>query len=109
MNPHVLRMSLVLLLVAGIALAWWSRDTLTTAALVAWVERLGVWGPLVFVGIYCLAPALFVPGSMLTLTGGALFGPITGAMLSLAGATMGATVAFLMISARNRTKMAHHG
>jgi uncharacterized membrane protein YdjX (TVP38/TMEM64 family) len=63
---------------------------------VAWVEGLGVWGPLVFVGVYGLAPALFLPGAVLTLAGGALFGPLLGALLSLAGATVGATVAFLI-------------
>lgn len=61
----------------------------------AWVERLGVWGPLVFVGLYSVAPALLVPGAALTLAAGALFGPFIGALLSLTGATVGATGAFL--------------
>jgi uncharacterized membrane protein YdjX (TVP38/TMEM64 family) len=96
MSPRVLRGSLVVLLVGGIGLAWWSRDAVTPAAVVTWVEGRGVWGPLVFVGVYCLAPALCVPGAVLTLAGGALFGPLTGALLSLTGATVGATVAFLL-------------
>jgi uncharacterized membrane protein YdjX (TVP38/TMEM64 family) len=96
MSRRVLRIGLVVLLVGGLGLGWWSRDTVTPAAVVAWVEGLGVWGPLVFVGIYCLAPALFVPGAVLTLAGGALFGPLAGALLSLTGATVGATVAFLL-------------
>jgi uncharacterized membrane protein YdjX (TVP38/TMEM64 family) len=96
MKPHVLRIGLVGLLTVGIGLAWWSRDTLTTETIVTWVAGLGIWGPLVFVAIYSLAPVLFVPGSVLTLASGALFGPITGALLSLTGATLGATVAFLL-------------
>src|SRR6185295_17326563 len=96
MSQRVLRISLVVLLASGIGLAWWCRDTVTPAAVVAWVEGLGVWGPLVFVGIYGLAPALCVPGAVLTLAGGALFGPLLGALLSLVGATVGATVAFLI-------------
>jgi len=91
MKPRVLRIGLVGLLAVSIGLAWWSRDQWTTEAIVAWVEGLGVWGPLVFVGVYSLAPALFFPGAVLTLASGALFGPITGALLSL----VGATVAFL--------------
>lgn len=70
MKPCVLRIGLAALLTVGIGLAWWARHTLTTEAIVAWVEALGVWGPLVFVGLYGLAPALFVPGSVLTLAGG---------------------------------------
>lgn len=85
-----------MLLAGSIGLAWWSRDTWTVEAIVAGMEGLGVWGPLVFVGIYSLAPALCVPGAVLTLAGGALFGPLAGALLSLAGATVGATVAFLL-------------
>jgi uncharacterized membrane protein YdjX (TVP38/TMEM64 family)/rhodanese-related sulfurtransferase len=38
---------------------------------------------------------LFVPGSALTLAGGALFGPVAGTFYSLTGATVGATLAFL--------------
>jgi uncharacterized membrane protein YdjX (TVP38/TMEM64 family) len=96
MKPRVLRIGLVGLLAIGSGLAWWTRDQWTAEAVVAWVEGLGVWGPLVFVGVYCLAPALFVPGAALTLAGGALFGPLLGALLSLVGATVGATVAFLI-------------
>ena len=78
MKPHVLRIGLVVLLVVSSGLAWWFRDQWTTETIVAWVEGLGVWGPLVFVGVYGLAPALFVPGAVLTLAGGALFGPLVG-------------------------------
>ncbi len=96
MKRRALRIGLAVLLAVGMGLAWWSRDTWTAEAIVAWVEGLGVWGPLIFVGIYSLAPALCVPGAVLTLAGGALFGPLAGALLSLAGATVGATVAFLL-------------
>jgi uncharacterized membrane protein YdjX (TVP38/TMEM64 family) len=50
----------------------------------------------VFTGVYVLAPVLFMPGSVLTLAGGALFGPIWGTFYSLTGATLGATLAFLV-------------
>jgi uncharacterized membrane protein YdjX (TVP38/TMEM64 family) len=96
MKPRVLRIGLGVLLAVGIGLAWWCRDQWTAEAIAAWVEGLGAWGPLVFVGVYCLAPALFFPGAVLTLAGGALFGPLAGALLSLTGATAGATVAFFL-------------
>jgi uncharacterized membrane protein YdjX (TVP38/TMEM64 family) len=96
MSQRVLRISLVVLLAVSIGLAWWSRDQWTTEAIVAWMAGLGVWGPLVFVGVYCLAPALFFPGAILTLASGVLFGPLAGALLSVTGATAGATVAFLL-------------
>ena len=39
---------------------------------------------------------LFLPGSVLTLAGGALFGPVLGTVYNLTGATLGATLAFLI-------------
>jgi uncharacterized membrane protein YdjX (TVP38/TMEM64 family) len=96
MKTHIPRIGLLVLLVVGIALAWLNRDRLTAEAVTAWVERSGLWGPALFIGIYMIAPALFLPGSILTLAGGALFGPFTGALLSLTGATIGATIAFLI-------------
>jgi uncharacterized membrane protein YdjX (TVP38/TMEM64 family) len=63
---------------------------------VAYVERLGAWGPLVFVLGYAAAAVAFVPGSLLTLAAGALFGVARGALLVMLGATLGATLAFLV-------------
>ncbi len=96
MSSHLMRIVLFGLLGVAIALAWLHHDRLTVQAITAWVEQSGLWGPAVFVGIYIVAPALFLPGSVLTLAGGALFGPVVGALLSLVGATAGATVAFLI-------------
>ena len=96
MRTHLFRSLVFVCLLVVIALAWLNRDQLTAEAVTAWVERSGMWGPAVFIGIYMIAPALFLPGSILTLAGGALFGPFTGALLSLIGATIGATIAFLI-------------
>jgi uncharacterized membrane protein YdjX (TVP38/TMEM64 family) len=45
--------------------------------------------------MYASATVLFVPGSLLTIAGGALFGPVWGTVWNLAGAITGATLAFL--------------
>ena len=50
-----------------------------------------------FIGVYFLVVALSLPGAtILTLTGGAIFGPVVGALIVNIGATLGATVAFLV-------------
>src|SRR3989344_4721191 len=79
-----------------VAAAYIYRDRLDTAALEQWVTSAGIAGPLVFMGIYALGTVLFLPGSVLTLAGGALFGPIAGTFYSLTGGTLGATVAFII-------------
>jgi uncharacterized membrane protein YdjX (TVP38/TMEM64 family) len=62
----------------------------------AWVDGLGVWGPVVFVAGYAAATVAFVPGSLLTLAGGAIFGLGWGTLYVFAGATLGALGAFLV-------------
>jgi uncharacterized membrane protein YdjX (TVP38/TMEM64 family) len=61
-----------------------------------WVEGLGPWAPAVFVAGYVVATVAFVPGSLLTLGAGALFGIVRGTALVLLGATLGASAAFLV-------------
>lgn len=85
--------SLVLLAAIGLALAF--RDRIDATALEGWVAGSGALGPLLFIVIYAVATVLFLPGAALTLLGGALFGPIAGTVYNLAGAAIGATLAFL--------------
>ncbi len=63
---------------------------------VARVEALGAWGPLALVAAYLLGTVAFVPGSILTLAAGALFGLVRGTAYAFAGATLGAAAAFLI-------------
>ncbi|MEG4216956.1 TVP38/TMEM64 family protein [Microcoleus sp. Pol14C6] len=58
------------------------------------IEDLGWWGPVAFVAIYNLATVLFVPGSVLTLGGGAIFGLWWGSVYVFAASTLGAVFAF---------------
>lgn len=61
-----------------------------------WVDELGLWGPAVFVVGYAVAVVAFVPGSILTLAAGAIFGVMEGTVLVLVGATLGSTGAFVV-------------
>ncbi len=63
---------------------------------IIWVNSLGYLGPIAFILIYNLATILFVPGSLLTLKGGCLFGVFWGSVYVLIAATIGATLAFLI-------------
>ncbi len=85
-----------IVLVAAIAAALAFRDRLDLALVDAWIATAGPAGPLLFVLIYAMAAVLFLPGSLLTLAGGALFGPAWGTLWNLSGATLGASIAFLL-------------
>jgi uncharacterized membrane protein YdjX (TVP38/TMEM64 family) len=61
-----------------------------------WVDGLGFWGPVVFIAGYVAAVVAFVPGSVLTLAAGAIFGLTKGVACVLVAATLGASAAFLI-------------
>jgi uncharacterized membrane protein YdjX (TVP38/TMEM64 family) len=73
----------------------------------AWVEGLGLWGPAVFGAAYAAATVAFVPGSLLTLAAGAIFGVIEGTLLVFVAATLGAGLAFLVSRHLARTAIEH--
>ncbi len=64
--------------------------------LLAWIDSLGFLAPVTFILIYILATVLFIPGSILTLGSGFVFGVIWGSIYVFIGATLGATAAFLV-------------
>ena len=90
------RAALALLRGGAVALAFAYRGRLDVGALETWVSGAGAAGPLLFIGLYAAATVLFLPGSVLTLAGGALFGPLWGTLYNLTGATLGAGLAFLV-------------
>jgi uncharacterized membrane protein YdjX (TVP38/TMEM64 family) len=63
---------------------------------VGWVQAQGARGPLLFVGGYAAATVAMAPGSILTLAAGAVFGLLRGTVYAFAGATAGASLAFLV-------------
>src|SRR5512137_1775677 len=71
-----------------------ARDFFTQQALGQFLDRAGFWAPLVFILVYAAAVCMFVPGSVVTALGAALFGPYWGFLYVYAGAMIGSSVAF---------------
>ena len=63
-------------------------------SILSWVDNLGIWSAIAFVVIYVFATLICIPGSILALGGGALFGLVWGAALVFIGAFLGAISAF---------------
>lgn len=59
-----------------------------------WVESLGSIAPIAFIALYNVATVLLIPGSLLTLGSGVLFGLVWGSVYVFFAATLGATLAF---------------
>ncbi len=61
-----------------------------------WVSGLGPAGAVAFVAIYVLACVFMLPGSILTLGAGVVFGVVKGTAIVSVASTLGATAAFLV-------------
>lgn len=61
-----------------------------------WVRDLGPLGPIVFIAGYVVAAVVGIPGSLLTLAAGAIFGLWWGVLYVFIGATLGSSAAFLV-------------
>jgi uncharacterized membrane protein YdjX (TVP38/TMEM64 family) len=86
----------ILLVVAlAVAAQYFNLQGLLKSA-ISWTESLGAAGFAVFILIYILATVLFLPGSILTLGAGALFGVVWGSVCVSIASTLGATAAFLV-------------
>lgn len=62
----------------------------------SWVHGLGAWGPVAFIAGYAVATVAFIPGALLTLAAGVVFGVAWGTLYTFIGATLGASGAFLV-------------
>ncbi len=92
----VLRVILAAIIVGALA---WLLTLFTTPdvhRIDDWISNFGSYAPAAYIVAYIIGAILFFPGSLLGLAGGALFGPIWGALLNLCGATLGATVSFTL-------------
>jgi len=96
MSNKFARISLFFVLAIAISWVLLNRQILNPEALQTAIENAGAAAPLIFMLIYILSTVLFIPGSVLTLLGGALFGPVLGTFYSLTAATIGAMLAFLI-------------
>ena len=69
---------------------------LTAEALGRFLEAAGFWAPLVYIVIYVFGVCLFLPGTLLTGLGAAIFGAYWGFVYVWIGAMIGASAAFFI-------------
>lgn len=97
MSKQVLKIVAALLIVAAVIVlfhilpvATWLRHFQT------YVRGLGALGYVVYIVVYAACVVAFVPASILTLGAGAIFGFVGGTIVVVIGATIGATMSFLL-------------
>ena len=72
------------------------REYLTAQALGNFLRQAGIWAPVVYIVIYAAGVCLFIPGTLLTGLGAAIFGPYWGFLYVWIGAMIGAACAFII-------------
>lgn len=91
------KLALLILIAAAVALSLFLLPIKQyLLAALEWTQGLGVWGPIFVAGFYIVAAVLFLPGSVLTLGAGFLFGLPAGFLTVWIGANLGACIAFLV-------------
>lgn len=96
MNKRVLQLVTGFVLLSAIAAGIYYRDNLDVNLIAQSLEQAGWWAPIIFILIYVVATVFFLPGSLFTLAGGVIFGPVLGVVCNLTGATIGAALSFLI-------------
>ena len=93
----LLRMLLLVIFVSALFAAFKFYDLqLRMLELLSWIENSGPSGPFVFFILYILAGVLMLPGLILTMGAGVLFGVVKGSLIVYFSAAASATAAFLV-------------
>ena len=73
-----------------------AKEYFTTEVLGRLLESAGIWAPIAFMLIYAMGVCLFLPGTLLTGLGAAIFGPYWGFLYVWIGAMLGSSAAFII-------------
>jgi len=89
---------LVVFILVAIAVAQFTpvKGYLTADALGRLLEGAGMWAPVAYMVLYALGVCIFMPGTLLTGLGAAIFGPYYGFVYVWIGAMLGASAAFFI-------------
>ena len=63
-----------------------------------WLEKAGIWAPIVYILLYTIGTLLILPSTPLNLTGGVIFGSVLGTLWTSIAAIVAAVVAFFIHS-----------
>lgn len=87
---------MIIALLVGVGLYLNQMNIFSASMITELLGRHPVLAPLIFLGIYAIAPALFLPSIPLTLAAGFFWGPVWGVVFSISGATIGACLPFFL-------------
>lgn len=93
---------LLVAVIAALALTLRALEVTSVDDLRDRVDAAGLWAPLLFVLLYALLTVALAPGSVGSAAAGLIFGGVAGTVLTVVGATLGATGSFVLGRALGR-------
>ncbi len=88
------RVALAAIIISAILWVLFNLERIDVEALVMWVAGFGLLAPLIFFITRTVGAVVLVPGSLMAMAAGVLFGPVWGAVHNLFASTAGAVLAF---------------
>jgi len=97
-NALIKALAFLAFIVAAILLVRFTpiKDYLTIEKLGTFLDSAGIWASLIFMIVYAVGVCLFIPGTLLTGLGAAIFGAYWGFVYVWVGAMLGASAAFFI-------------
>jgi uncharacterized membrane protein YdjX (TVP38/TMEM64 family) len=97
-NAIVKALGLAVFIIAAIFIIRYTpaKSYLTVEALSQFLDTVGIWAPVLYMAIYAIGVCLFLPGTLLTGLGAAIFGAYWGFLYVWIGAMIGASAAFFI-------------
>lgn len=98
-----------LFIVAVLVIAWMTRASWTAILdsrvdAQEWIRQFGAWAPIVYIGVQVFQVVIFVvPGDVVQIAGGYLFGVLGGLVYSLIGIAIGSAIDFFVARLLGRT------
>lgn len=96
----IFKIALIVAALISVSIFWPVHEWMQ--AVIVWVKDSGAWGVAVFAVIYIIATVLFLPGSILTLGAGFVYGPFWGTLLISPVSVLAAFIAFSLARGRLR-------
>jgi uncharacterized membrane protein YdjX (TVP38/TMEM64 family) len=96
MNTKKILLSILIILLLAGTIYLNQQLPFSTGLLLNLLDRHPVLAPLIFLGVYAIAPSLFLPSIPIALAAGFFWGPVWGVIFSITGATIGASLSFFL-------------
>lgn len=95
-NPIKISLFFLILLGSTYVYNLQKSEVFTIKRVFEFVKEYKYLAPLIYLLIYSIGPSVFFPSLILTIVSGMLWGPLWGTVFSISGATIGASIPFLL-------------